>query len=191
MRAHRPTSRRSLWHRLGAALSLCAYLFAGFGLPLPAAPVRKDTSVPYPCMNNPCGCRSAEQCWRNCCCMTVEERWAWARAHNVQPPPYAVRPSTDIAKTCCTEGGCRKGCCHSGDCRHEAAARADDSTDWVLGVAALRCRGVTAEWASIGAVLPPVEPITWAPSREAGEWLPSIDETTAPFRPAPTAPPPR
>ena len=30
----------------------------------------KDLSKPFPCMNRPCGCRSAEQCWKKCCCFT-------------------------------------------------------------------------------------------------------------------------
>jgi hypothetical protein len=66
---------RALGRRLGVLGTLCAYLAATTGLPLPAG-VRKDTSQPYPCQNHPCGCKSAEECWRHCCCMSVEERWA-------------------------------------------------------------------------------------------------------------------
>src|SRR5262249_36229142 len=46
-----------------------------------------------PCQGHPCGCRSAEDCWQHCCCLSPEERWAWARAHDVEPPAYAERPS--------------------------------------------------------------------------------------------------
>ena len=77
--------------RVGVVVALVAYLVAAVGFPVPAASV-KGGGVPFPCMNHPCGCRSAEQCWRGCCCLTVEERWAWAREHNVEPPSYAERP---------------------------------------------------------------------------------------------------
>src|SRR5215467_15256496 len=35
-------------------------------------------------------CQSAEQCWQNCCCMTLEERLIWARQNHVRPPNYAL-----------------------------------------------------------------------------------------------------
>ena len=42
------------------------YLTATFGFPLPSLP-GKDHSQRYTCENHPCGCRSAEDCWRHCC----------------------------------------------------------------------------------------------------------------------------
>jgi hypothetical protein len=84
--------RRRFARRVCAVVALVAYLIAAVGFPIPAAPARGD-GIPFPCMNHACGCRSAEQCWRSCCCLTVEERWAWAREHNVEPPPYAERPA--------------------------------------------------------------------------------------------------
>lgn len=87
--------RKVCWRRLGrracAAVALVAYLVATIGFPVPAA--AKGSGVPFPCQNHPCGCRSAEQCWRSCCCLTAEERWAWARENHVEPPPYAERPA--------------------------------------------------------------------------------------------------
>ena len=44
----------------------------------------------FPCMDCPCGCNSAEQCWRSCCCHTLAERMDWAREHGVRPPEYAI-----------------------------------------------------------------------------------------------------
>jgi hypothetical protein len=82
--------------------SLLAYLGATLGYPLPAPRVRKDASQPFPCQDHPCGCRTAEECWRNCCCFTAEERWAWARAHHVEPPAYAEKPAPASAPA--TEG---------------------------------------------------------------------------------------
>src|SRR4051794_28407127 len=79
--------------RAAAAAALLTYLAAAFGFPLPAAPARKDATIPFPCQDHPCGCQTAEQCWSGCCCFTPAERWAWAEAHHVRPPAYAERPA--------------------------------------------------------------------------------------------------
>jgi len=165
-------------------MMLCAYLATITGLPLPAAS-RKDTSQPYPCMDHPCGCRNAEDCWRHCCCMTVEERWAWARAHNVEPPAYAERPAgtdwrttplreqaeteaTAACQSCCHHTEPSAGSCcaspHCGSCCEQHSGPPQPQTTptaggprWVLGIAALRCQGLTAFWVGTGAVsLPPL-----------------------------------
>ena len=50
-------------------------------VPIPlSAPRRlaKDRSLPFPCMDRPCGCASAEQCRKSCGCFTHAERSAWA-----------------------------------------------------------------------------------------------------------------
>ena len=66
------------------------YLLAAAGLPLPAPSISKDLSAPFPCMHCPCGCGSAEQCWKRCCCHTLAERIGWARQNQVRPPEYAI-----------------------------------------------------------------------------------------------------
>ena len=50
----------------------------------------KDLSKPFPCMNRPCGCRSAEQCWKKCCCFTDLQKVAWAKANGVMIPQFVV-----------------------------------------------------------------------------------------------------
>src|SRR5262249_13627897 len=82
--------RTSLRRSISIATAVL-YSFLVFGVPLPAA-VRKRGDVPFPCQDNPCGCATAEQCWRSCCCTTAEERFAWAARNNVTPPDYAVSP---------------------------------------------------------------------------------------------------
>jgi hypothetical protein len=66
-----------------------SYLFLALGISVPL-PTGKSAGQPYPCMNHRCGCQSAEECWRNCCCMTLEERLIWARENHVIPPDYAL-----------------------------------------------------------------------------------------------------
>jgi hypothetical protein len=85
---------RPLRRRLPAVLALVAYLAAALGMPLPT-PAHRDRSQPFPCQNHACGCQTAEQCWRHCCCFTSEEHWAWARANHVEPPTYAEKPTPE------------------------------------------------------------------------------------------------
>jgi hypothetical protein len=82
----------------------------------------KDRSRPFPCMDKPCGCATAEQCFANCCCHTPTERLAWAKAHRVEPGVLAAlerRAAADTAPTkpaggCCAAQAARKpACCDS------------------------------------------------------------------------------
>jgi hypothetical protein len=102
----RPRFWRTLRYRLSVAGICLAYLLVALDIPLPAS-VHKDASEPFPCQNHPCGCQTAEQCWRHCCCFTAEERWAWARAHGVEPPAYAEKPSEGRAATVRERECCR------------------------------------------------------------------------------------
>jgi hypothetical protein len=65
------------------------YSILALGIPLPTLSV-KTSKEPFPCMNHRCGCQSAEQCWRNCCCMNLEQRLIWARENHVRPPDYVL-----------------------------------------------------------------------------------------------------
>lgn len=69
----------------------------------------KDRSRPFPCRDNPCGCVSAEQCFKKCCCHTPAQLLAWAKRHDVEPAVLAAlqrRADTEIpaiasAPSCC------------------------------------------------------------------------------------------
>lgn len=50
----------------------------------------KDRSQPFPCMNRPCGCRSADECWKKCCCFTNIQKVAWAKANGVAIPRFVI-----------------------------------------------------------------------------------------------------
>lgn len=110
-------------------LVLAAYVVLAAGLPLPAgmafdpgrpvgaagAAAAKDRSRPFPCMNSPCGCATAEQCFSRCCCHSVAERLAWAHRNGVdaemlaalargsETPPRAAAPR--LAAGCCSVAG--------------------------------------------------------------------------------------
>jgi hypothetical protein len=85
-----PRRLSQLGHRVGrplvAGLALAGYLLAVAGFPVPLRPA-KDLSRPFPCQNHRCGCLSADDCWHHCCCFSSQERLAWARKHEVVPPP--------------------------------------------------------------------------------------------------------
>src|SRR5215813_11066218 len=81
--------RRSLRRRFVSAMLAAVYLITAAGVPLPVGHVAHTTEF-YPCSNCECGCASAEQCWRSCCCHSLAERMAWARVHGVRPPDYAI-----------------------------------------------------------------------------------------------------
>lgn len=76
--------------RLFVVLGICASLF-----PLPVARVPcnvpgKDDSAPFPCQNRPCGCMTAAQCWKKCCCFSNAQKIAWAKANHVQVPDFVI-----------------------------------------------------------------------------------------------------
>jgi hypothetical protein len=77
---------------------LCLAVLFGLGamlLPLPMATLpssstEKDLSEPFPCQNRPCGCRSADQCWKKCCCFNDVQKVAWAKANHVKVPGFVL-----------------------------------------------------------------------------------------------------
>lgn len=93
-------------------LTLISHMVVAFGFPLPSLRHKKPADgVPFPCQSRPCGCLSAEQCWKgDCCCFTLEEKLAWAEANGVEPPAH-VRSlvksrsgrSASKKKSCCSE----------------------------------------------------------------------------------------
>jgi hypothetical protein len=115
----------------------------------------KDNSQPFPCQSCACGCRTAEQCWTNCCCFTPAERFAWAEKNGVTPPWYAQRPSdkakaTDKRDSCvnvaqdssraildCHES--KKACCNKHPIKKDGNAVCSGKTDCCSTTASKSC----------------------------------------------------
>jgi hypothetical protein len=142
MQSRVPLRRITTW------LAILGYTLVASGLPLPfgmiapAAPdspaakrlAGKDRSQPFPCMDKPCGCATAEQCFTSCCCSTPAETLAWARARRVEPAVLAaleqrVASSSQLAakatkSSCCSTKApvAEKSCCTS----RQPAAVAED-----------------------------------------------------------------
>ena len=133
---------RAAHRRITTWLAIVGYSLVASGLPLPvggpaptasssardAAAKRlsaKDRSRPFPCMDKPCGCATADQCLTSCCCSTPAERLVWARAHDVEaavlaalqrrlataePPGDAPGDATAAEGSCCGPSGARSRC---------------------------------------------------------------------------------
>ena len=159
---------------LSAAL-LAVYVFTAAGVPLPTGHVAHSDEL-YPCSNCACGCASAEQCWRSCCCHTLAERFAWAREHNVRPPEYAIaaaklarldlawlgiKSSPQIAtsaSSCCRQVAnssaprpcCQKrasaATCAGGQVCHKSGEKKSKNDGQVVMWRALACHGQSMNW---------------------------------------------
>lgn len=114
-----PPSRAVRW------LVLLAHGLVVSGLPLPIASpppagspaahrlAAKDRAQPFPCMDKPCGCSTAEQCFASCCCNSPAELLAWAQAHGLEPATLAALErralAADVAaapSSCCAAASC-------------------------------------------------------------------------------------
>ena len=215
----RPRLWRTQRHRFGVAGLCLAYLLAALDLPLPAS-VRKETSQPFPCQNHPCGCQTAEQCWRSCCCFTPEQRWAWARAHHVEPPAYAEKPiekpvdtgwnavklrdrdnpaTAAAPRACCQQHRTRataaapaKSCCRTEKNRPaESPPVKKGRVRWTSTMTAWRCQGMTTLWVSSGAVMPVPPIVAWSPDRPLISPISLADEKPRNLPRTPLPPPPR
>ncbi len=198
-RHRRKHLRHFLTHRLPAGLVLVAYLVALFGIPVPVS-AGKDHRTPFPCQDHLCGCRNAEDCWRHCCCFSLEERLAWARSRGIEPPAYAVHAAEGASPHACAH--CRhcepspahdapapKPCCakhrEAQGCRHTAPGHRG------LSFCALRCQGLHSWWVSTLSVVPPPLRMSWNPQPVCTGWLAERDINAPALSPTPPDPPPR
>jgi hypothetical protein len=215
--------RRAGWRgfarRLTACLALFAYLLTALGGPLPVVRA-KDHTQPFPCQDHPCGCLTADACWRHCCCFGPEEKLAWARAHNIEPPSYAELPSrsgwnaprlgdanrgscdcrhcatpvhkpgTSESKSRCAADREPAGCCSAKHTK-DSSRQSPSRLRWTLGVDVLRCHGQSNLWVSFGAVSPPPPALNWQPSWQLAGKLVILDLSPPIVALAPPKPPPR
>jgi hypothetical protein len=95
--------------RLTAMLLLVAFFVAllpiTFSVRLPKND--KDRTQPFPCQDRPCGCRTAEQCKKKCCCFSHEQKLAWAERHGVDASAFVDtctvgKSRSPVGKSCCS-----------------------------------------------------------------------------------------
>jgi hypothetical protein len=214
----RPRFWRALRYRLGVVALTLAYLLAALDIPLPAS-IHKESSQPFPCQDHPCGCRTAEQCWRSCCCFTPEQRWAWARAHQVEPPAYAEKPAAtgwntvklrdrdrpnsstlkrsccQQERTCCATPAAGKSCCQTDARRTRGGDRSSPADKgrvrYGSAMTAWTCQGLSTLWVGIGAVLPVPPAVAWSPEWPLTARCRPLNEQPDPRSHTPPTPPPR
>ncbi len=107
-----------------------------------------DPNLPYPCQGGACGCDSAEKCWTACCCMSPDQRTAWAHSHQITPPAYAVlsEPATEVplgCNQCKTESSSKKmdsspkkTCCQT-----QSPTKPRGQLKFAIGLSAAKCQG--------------------------------------------------
>jgi hypothetical protein len=166
----------------------------GLPVPLPARDTERSSREMFPCMNCSCGCRTAEQCWRHCCCYTMTEKVAWAKAHGVTPPAFVVEAAAREAASA-ADADDHKPCCP--DCHKKAAAapepppRDDGQTDRIILLKVLECQGhgpFGLLAASPALIPPPVAFVATGPRilGYAAHWAPAL---VSAFADVPVPPP--
>jgi hypothetical protein len=196
--------------RMSSALLLLVFAVTAAGVPLPAGNKSQKSGELYPCATCKCGCASAEQCWKSCCCHTLSERLAWAREHGVTPPAFALAEARHVglldtlaSKTCCAKGVatpvpscCQKKllaspaaehtCCH----KHTATSTTNGTNQHIVAWRVLSCRGQALSWlAAVPALV--VVRLAWSHQHPCVAWLgPAASEQGAGISDAPVVPPP-
>jgi hypothetical protein len=207
MRRDTTLRRVTIW------MATIGYALVASGLPLPlggaqpasstsAAAKRlagKDRSQPFPCMDKPCGCTTAEQCFSTCCCNTPAELLAWAKANHVEPGLIAALrcrlaaagPETHAATSCCAAK--RQTACCTEPPTELPREPADEpvSRHTVVLTSMLACGGIVSQWLADGGALPPPAIVAVVFVSPLVEPCADGDHTCRAERLEPVAPPPR
>lgn len=169
------TTRLADGVRLTSALLLIVYTWAAIGIPLPRIAVTERSAERFPCESCACGCASAEQCWRSCCCHTPAQRLAWAKQHGVTPPDFVLAQAKHAAErpVCCAAKQARPTCCAeklngpSACCQTNSANKPARPAQAFVAWRALACQGQTLQWL--------IAPVTTMSIRiEMGDLLPPV-----------------
>jgi len=191
-----PSFRRCLAVLLGVA-----YLTAMIGVPLPTPAEKLSGGVPFPCQGHRCGCHSAEQCWRNCCCFTPAQRLAWAAANRVQPPVDLALAAVDddqhdhAADEAAAADDHRGGSCPC--CRKSAASGvracppAKEKKTTGYGFQTPKCHGISTLWVTTGAVAPSIQAPLWTFDWRVVGTVPATCLSLSSVASVPAVPPPQ
>jgi hypothetical protein len=192
--------RRTLPHQVVAILALAGFVAAHVGFPV-IETGGKDTSQPFPCMASACGCRSAEACWRGCCCHTNAEKLAWAKRHGVTPPEFVVAAARKEAgphapgepvSCCAVESAARPAGCCAGK---SGTAGSEKTESWRLAlvpsIAARKCQGLAQLWLILSAAAPVARPVTCSIDLAVARATPPVADRLLSCDFVPPTPPPR
>ncbi|MBL8818104.1 MAG: hypothetical protein JNL58_18905 [Planctomyces sp.] len=115
--------------------------------PAGSSETEKEAGEAFPCQDRPCGCRTAKQCWKQCCCFTNAQKIAWAKSRGVQVPDFVVVAAANEMKS----EGSKKSCCSR---RVEKVEGSKDlpRRKYVIGIMAEECQGLNWLMASVPVV---------------------------------------
>ena len=165
------------------------YALVVTGAPFPVASEISRQLVRFPCEDSACGCSSSEQCWRSCCCSTLEEKITWARINGVRVPERVLQQLPQ-KQVCClaekTNHAITGSCCVVPGSKNVEPQSGDQI---VRFLSALGCGG---NGEGLPAVLPAVFPdallsLQRAPCENALNFCPTFDSR---FAMPPATPPP-
>lgn len=152
--------------RLFDILLIGWFASVAIGVPLPSLQGDKPPSDErFPCENCPCGCKTAEHCWTNCCCHSLSERLAWAQREGVTPPAFVVAAAKEAAPRSCyqamSSSQTSRSCCsqRTSCCAKKSATEATAKTACgkkLVVLKALQCQGISFASQSITLAPPPL-----------------------------------
>lgn len=194
---------QNLWphfHRkVCSALTLCAYLSAAIGMPLPA----QSRSANH--CGEVCACPSAAQAAHECCCSGGVNEPQTSPVKSQSTCPFCAEaedgesaPITKPAseqperKPCCTPMESNDGSEVSPDCI-EGELPTPPAPDWYWqsGLSALQCKGLSILWVTSGAASVADAPLGWSPLLVPLEWLCVRQLDSHLLNSVPDTPPPR
>ncbi len=180
--------------RLIAGVVCVCVLAANIPIPVMVSTTAfKDRSIPFPCQDDACGCRSAQQCWSSCCCYSDRERLAWAEAHHVVVPATFAKPVTPPpAKPACSHCATQCQSKANANAKPETETKTETNfpTRYLLTSAVLKCGGETTPWGGLPWGIVVVKPPSIDSIEDHSFARPTSDRL--PSSPAvPPTPPPR
>ena len=154
----------------------------------------KDLSEPFPCQHRACGCRSASQCWKRCCCFSAAQKLAWARINQVRLPDSVVASAKAEEPPQKPQSS---GCCHKASSGKKGTAapapetKTQDSTIYVVAMLAQQCQGHHWYWNALPwTILPAISVVERTPP-PAQARLELTSEKRLVANQQPPVPPPR
>lgn len=97
----------------------------------------------FPCEGCLCGCATAEQCWEDCCCHSLEERLVWAKTNGVTPPAKFLATIEATGLTANIEADAC-ALCHAGE--------PESPANLLPTLSPLSCKGLSP-WIALGAIV--------------------------------------
>jgi hypothetical protein len=172
----------------------------GSTIPLPNGQrAEKDLSEPFPCQHRACGCQSATQCWKTCCCFTNAQKVAWAEQHRIKLPKFvlvaAAREATQhelCSKSCCKKAARAPGA-PTPDAPKTASVKVVEpaGAQYVIAVLVEECQGNGWSWKSLPWAIVSAPSFTLGYTSDVVTKFELVSDSSATLKISPPVPPPR